>query len=47
MNRRIDIVMLKSDLINDRAMESRELPLPSDVKIKEQIERENLEILTY
>lgn len=46
-NRRIDIVMLKSDLINDRAMESRELPLPSDVKIKEQIERENLEILTY
>ena len=46
-NRRIDIVLLKSDLINDRAMESREMPLPSDVKIKQQIEKENLDTLTY
>jgi chemotaxis protein MotB len=46
-NRRIDIVLLKSDLINDRANESRELPMPSDVKIKKQIEKENLDTLTY
>jgi len=46
-NRRIDIVMLKADLINDRAVESRELPLPSDVKTKRQIEKENLETITY
>ncbi|MCE5301095.1 MAG: flagellar motor protein MotB [Spirochaetia bacterium] len=46
-NRRIDIVVLKADLINDRANESRELPLPSEVKIKERIEKENLETLTF
>ncbi len=46
-NRRIDIVLLKSDLVNDRAMESRELPMPSDVKTKKQIEKENLDSLTY
>jgi chemotaxis protein MotB len=46
-NRRIDIVLLKSDLVNDRAVESRELPLPSDVKDKQKIEKENLETLTY
>jgi len=46
-NRRIDIVLLKSDLVNDRAMESRELPMPSDVKIKKQIEKENLDTITY
>lgn len=46
-NRRIDIVMLNADLINDKANESRELPLPSDVKAKQQIEKENLETITY
>lgn len=46
-NRRIDIVLLKSDLVNDRAEESREMPMPSDVKIKKQIEKENLDTLTY
>jgi len=46
-NRRIDIVMLKADLINDKSMESRQLPLPSDVKTKQQIEKENLETITY
>ena len=46
-NRRIDIVMLKADLINDRANESRELPLPSDVKEKQKIDKENLETITY
>jgi chemotaxis protein MotB len=46
-NRRIDIVLLKADLINDRAVDSRELPLPSDVKVKQQIEKENLETITY
>ena len=46
-NRRIDIVLLKSDLVNDRAMQSRELPMPSDVKTKRQIEKENLDTITY
>lgn len=46
-NRRIDIVLLKSDLINDKEKEVREMPLPSDLKIKKQIEKENLEIKTY
>lgn len=46
-NRRIDIVLLKSDLINDKEKESKEMPLPSDLKIKKQIEKENLEIKTY
>lgn len=46
-NRRIDIVLLKSDLINDKEKEFREMPLPSDLKIKKQIEKENLEIKTY
>jgi hypothetical protein len=39
--------MLKADLINDKSMESRQLPLPSDVKTKQQIEKENLETITY
>lgn len=46
-NRRIDIIVLKSDLIEDKEKESRELPLPSDVKIKQQIEKENIETITY
>lgn len=46
-NRRIDIVILKADLINDREVESREMPLPSDLKIRQQIEKENLEAITY
>jgi len=46
-NRRIDIVLLKSDLINDREAESREMPLPSDLKMKREIEKENLESITY
>jgi|ERR1035437_1482155 chemotaxis protein MotB len=46
-NRRIDIVLLKSDLVNDRAVESRELPMPSDVKTKRQIDKENLDTITY
>ncbi len=46
-NRRIDIVVLKADLIDDKIMESRELPLPSDVKNREQMEKENLETITY
>jgi chemotaxis protein MotB len=46
-NRRIDIVMLKADLVNDKAVESRELPLPSDVKAKQQMDKENLETITY
>jgi len=46
-NRRIDIVILKADLIEDKEKQSRELPLPSDVKIKQQIEKENIETITY
>jgi chemotaxis protein MotB len=46
-NRRIDIVLLKSDIINDKEKESKEMPLPSDLKIKKQIEKENLETKTY
>jgi len=46
-NRRIDIVVLKADLVNDREAESREMPLPSDLRIKKQIEKENLESITY
>ncbi len=46
-NRRIDIVLLKSDLINDKEAESREMPLPSDLKMKREIEKENLESITY
>ncbi len=46
-NRRIDIVVLKADLIEDKEKQSRELPLPSDIKIKQQIEKENIETITY
>ncbi|HRU39368.1 MAG TPA: hypothetical protein P5511_05780 [Candidatus Goldiibacteriota bacterium] len=46
-NRRIDIVVLKADLIQDLEKQSREMPLPSDVKIRQQIEKENLETITY
>ena len=46
-NRRIDIVILKADLINDREAESKEMPLPSDLKVKQQVEKENLESITY
>jgi len=46
-NRRIDIVVIKADLIEDKEKKSRELPLPSDLRIRKQIEQENLEILTY
>jgi chemotaxis protein MotB len=46
-NRRIDIVVLKADLINDRESQSREMPLPSDLKVRQQIEKENLETITY
>jgi chemotaxis protein MotB len=46
-NRRIDIVLLKSDLINDKEAQSREMPLPSDLKMRKQIEKENLETITY
>lgn len=46
-NRRIDIVVLKADLIEDKEKQSRELPLPSDVKIQKQIEKENIDTITY
>jgi chemotaxis protein MotB len=46
-NRRIDIVVLKADLIEDKEKESREMPLPSDLKMRQQIEKENLETITY
>ena len=46
-NRRVDIILLKSDLVNDKATESRELPMPSDLRMKKQIEKENLDTLTY
>ncbi|MFW6211096.1 MAG: OmpA/MotB family protein [bacterium] len=46
-NRRIDIVVLKADLINDRESVSREMPLPSDLKVRRQIEKEQIESLTY
>lgn len=46
-NRRIDIVVLKADLIDDKEKESKEMPLPSDLKIRQQIEQENLETITY
>lgn len=46
-NRRIDIVLLKADLINDAEKASREMPLPSDLKIRRQIEKENIESITY
>jgi len=46
-NRRIDIVVLKADLILDKEKESREMPLPSDLKMRQQIEKENLETITY
>ncbi len=46
-NRRIDIVILRADLINERIKESRKMPLPSDVRIKQRIEQENIEAKTY
>jgi chemotaxis protein MotB len=46
-NRRIDIVVLKADLIEDKEKESRVMPLPSDLKMRQQIEKENLETITY
>lgn len=46
-NRRIDIIVLKADLIEDKEKQARELPLPSDVKIQKQIENENIETITY
>ncbi len=46
-NRRIDIVLLKADLIGDREIQSRELPLPSDERIRKQIQQENIDNLKY
>ncbi len=46
-NRRIDIVILRADLINERIKESRKMPLPSDIRIKQRIEQENIEAKTY
>jgi len=46
-NRRIDIVILKADLIEDKELQSRKMPLPSDAKTKSRIEKENLEAITY
>ena len=46
-NRRIDIVILKADLIGDKERQSREMPLPSDVKVKQKIDKENLKSITY
>ncbi|MBP7792966.1 MAG: flagellar motor protein MotB [Candidatus Goldbacteria bacterium] len=46
-NRRIDIVILKADLIEDKEKQMRELPLPSDIKIQQQIEKENIDTITY
>ena len=46
-NRRIDIVLLRADLINDREKESREIPLPSDLDIRKRIEDENMKAITY
>ena len=46
-NRRIDIVVLKADLVDDKEKESREMPLPSDLKMRQQIEKENLGTITY
>ncbi|MCX8092809.1 MAG: flagellar motor protein MotB [Candidatus Goldbacteria bacterium] len=46
-NRRIDIIVLKADLIEDKEKQSREWPLPSDIKIQQQIEKENIDTITY
>jgi len=46
-NRRIDIVVLKADLVNEKVKEIHEMPLPSDLKIKEKIQKENLKAITY
>lgn len=46
-NRRIDIIVLKANLIDDKEKQYRQLPLPSDVKIRQQIEKENIETITY
>jgi len=46
-NRRIDIVLLKANLIDDKVNESKDMPLPSDLKIKKKIEKENLQDITY
>lgn len=46
-NRRIDIIILKADLIEDKEKQSRELLLPSDIKIQKQIEKENIDTITY
>lgn len=46
-NRRIDIVLLKADLIGSEKEKERELPLPSDELIRKQIEQENVDNLKY